>query len=269
MRSRQVKKGKWMPVDKRVISLLPTNRPYTESEALLSVQADLDNVIYKTGKQPETEEEAINLLLSHISISAYASLWRWSRTKTRNFIKGLGSSTGHVVNKKGTGKGHPIRLVINNIQVERNTLRTGKGQVRDTSYNPLSSEPLSQEKRDKSPQPKAADDRQDILSFERYCRGNTELYTDKIEAISDFLQKYENRFGKPHPPLTRDQWDEAVGLCFYVADEHESGTEIGLDDFKQLNTEYFKTEYQPGCDYRLMHRVNMGIQKILYYEHLY
>jgi len=137
--------GNWVAIDKRIVSLLPTNRRFTISDALLSVSVDIDNIIYKwtqkgkgTTKIPETPEEAINLLLARVSIAAYASRWGWSRNKTTKFIRELGMSSGHVADKRGTGKGHPIRLIINNLHMVADRKGTGKGQVADTSSYPLS-----------------------------------------------------------------------------------------------------------------------------------
>jgi len=180
-----MKEGNWVAVDKKVVSFLPKKRPFTVIEALLSVSIDLDTIIYKwtskgkgTEKIPETPEEAIELLRSHISLSAYASLWGWSRNKTRRFIKGLAGSSGHVADRKGTGKGHPIRLVINNIQMVADGLGTGKGQVRDTSNDPSIPYNKSKDKgQSKRPKKKPLTDEQ----FIQYLRTNETYQSINIE----------------------------------------------------------------------------------------
>jgi len=136
-----------MAIDKSVVSLLPKTRAYTEIEALLSLSIDIDELTHKTNTQPTTATEAVQLVLSQNSISGYASLWGWSRHKTRRFINDLAKSSGHVADRKGTGRGHPIRLIINNLQLVADRKGTGRGQEGDTSNNPIILKPKSKAKR--------------------------------------------------------------------------------------------------------------------------
>jgi hypothetical protein len=140
-------RGNWVMIDKRVVSLLPKTRAFTEIEALLSLSIDVDNLAYKTNTQPATATQAVQLVLSQNSISGYASLWGWSRHKTRKFINDLAESSGHVADRKGTGRGHHIRLIINNLQLVEDGLGTGRGQVADTSNDPIILKPKSKGKR--------------------------------------------------------------------------------------------------------------------------
>jgi hypothetical protein len=78
-----VKKGNWIGVDKRLVALLPKDRPYIIIEATISYSVDRDN--HKEG-----------------SISGYAKLWGWSRKKVRRFIKTLESGKDYYGDRKGT-----------------------------------------------------------------------------------------------------------------------------------------------------------------------
>ncbi|MFC1580038.1 hypothetical protein ACFL4N_03920 [Thermodesulfobacteriota bacterium] len=63
-----MKYGNWVPISKAFLKDLPHDRPYTELEAMYSLQVDYDQ------EQP-------------VTISGYASLWRWSRGKVDRFLK--------------------------------------------------------------------------------------------------------------------------------------------------------------------------------------
>lgn len=105
--------GNWVPIDKRVVNLLPRDKSYTYIEALISLTVDINN-----GKEN--------------SINGYAKLWVWSRNKTRRFVKGLRTGKGHIVDKKGTSKGHEIRLIDKELLiVVEDRLRTDEGQIED------------------------------------------------------------------------------------------------------------------------------------------
>lgn len=112
-----MKNGNWIPVDKGLVALLPKDRPFTDIEAYISLRVDIDNL--RVG-----------------NVTGYAGLWGWSRGKVRRFLKLMerkpdGTSSGQVRDRKGTGSGHPIRLIFNNLQEVADGLRTGSGQVAD------------------------------------------------------------------------------------------------------------------------------------------
>lgn len=101
-----------MPVDKRLVNLLPRDRPYTFMEAYFSLRFDIE----------EGRENSIN---------GYAALWGWSRNKVRNFVEGLRTGKGHIVDNQRTGKGQEIRIVFNNLDDPKDRQGTGKGQAKD------------------------------------------------------------------------------------------------------------------------------------------
>lgn len=104
--------GHWIVIDKRVINLFPRDRAFTFIEALISLTVDINN------KRKN-------------SINGYSKIWCWSRNKTRKFVNGLRTGNGHIVDRKGTSKGHEIRLIDKNLQVVEDTSRTVKGHIRD------------------------------------------------------------------------------------------------------------------------------------------
>lgn len=105
--------GNWIAIDKRFVDLLPKDMEYTYLEAMVSYSVDRDQ-----GKV--------------VSISGYASLWRWSRNKVRHFISTIGKGDDFYADRLGTGKGHPVRFIFNNLQGVKDRLRTGEGHY----YNP-------------------------------------------------------------------------------------------------------------------------------------
>ena len=104
-----MKSGNWIPVDKRIINLLPRDREYTFIEAYISYRVDIEN----------GEENSIN---------GYSRIWSWSRNKVRHFVEGLSATNGHIVDNKGTGKGQEIRLLFKDLQEVVDNKGTGKGQ---------------------------------------------------------------------------------------------------------------------------------------------
>jgi len=107
-----MKDGGWIPVDKRLFGLLPKKGAYSFIEAYISYRLDIENGCEN-------------------SVNGYSRIWSWSRNKVRNFIEGLRTGKGHVVDNQRTGKGQEIRLFFNNLQDHKDRQRTGKGQARD------------------------------------------------------------------------------------------------------------------------------------------
>jgi len=73
------KKNYWVKYPKAAREFLPHNRPYTKSEAVISML--LDNDEYKT-----------------VTVSGYSKLWRWSRRRVKNFLKYMGIHIIYPVN---------------------------------------------------------------------------------------------------------------------------------------------------------------------------
>jgi hypothetical protein len=83
-----MKSGGWIPLDKGLMTELPKDRPYTNIEAVFSMQLDYDN--------------------NHeVTVSGYADLWQWPRTKVRRFMEKMGieirypEDTTLIKNQKG------------------------------------------------------------------------------------------------------------------------------------------------------------------------
>jgi hypothetical protein len=83
-----MKSGGWIPLDKGLVIELPKDRPYTTIEAVFSMQLDYDN--------------------NHeVTVSGYADLWQWPRTKVRRFMEKMGieirysEDTTRIKNQRG------------------------------------------------------------------------------------------------------------------------------------------------------------------------
>lgn len=111
------KENNWVPMDKGLAQYLPTDREYTRLEAMFSHTKDID----------ENRE---------YSIAGYAKLWSWSRSKVRKFLSEVHSIKGHIEDTKRTQERHPIHFIDKGLWDKKNTKRTQKRQMKDTTINP-------------------------------------------------------------------------------------------------------------------------------------
>lgn len=103
----------WIALHDDLEQYLPNDgRPYTELEAMFSLTLDKKNDIER-------------------SISQYAFIWNWSRTKARTFLDDCQSASGFLKNSKKTGKKHPIWLISKAVQRLKNEQKTDKKQVEE------------------------------------------------------------------------------------------------------------------------------------------
>ena len=65
-----MKNGGWVPLSKGLARALPHDRKFSEIEAAFSLQLDYDNG-------------------NTVTLSGYASLWRWSKDKVRRFLSDM------------------------------------------------------------------------------------------------------------------------------------------------------------------------------------
>lgn len=111
-----MKNGGWVPIAKGLARALPNDRPYSELEAAFSLQLDFDSG-------------------NGVTISGYASLWRWSKNKVRRFLRNMNveiaypEDTRAKQNQRGLLKRTDIGLIS-----DRN--RTDVGLIRfiDSKY---------------------------------------------------------------------------------------------------------------------------------------
>jgi len=126
-----MKNGSWIPLSNCLMKYLPLDREYTKLEAAFSLQLDYD-------KKKE------------VTVSGYASLWRWSRKKVNLFFTAMGMEIVYsentqkrqnqkgqirvqIRNRSGTDK-EQIRLIDNNnLPTTENRTGTDKEQIRDRS----------------------------------------------------------------------------------------------------------------------------------------
>lgn len=109
----------WIGMDKNLKQDFKSiRREFSLIEAMFSYSLDIDNGNDGT-------------------VSGYSKLWSWSRNKVRRFIKNIQSDAGHLKDSKRTAKGHPIHFIDNDLWNKKDRGKTGKGQGKDTTINPL------------------------------------------------------------------------------------------------------------------------------------
>jgi hypothetical protein len=109
----------WVALDKNLVQEFTfINRPYSRIEAMFSYTVDCDNG--KCG-----------------TFRGYASLWQWSRNKTRKFIEEIRARYGHDGDQIRARYGHPIHFIDKGLQDDKGQIRTeqgpDKGQIEDTT----------------------------------------------------------------------------------------------------------------------------------------
>ena len=113
----------WIAMDKNLKQAFSyIRRPFSLIEAMYSYSLDRDNGVEGT-------------------ISGYSTLWSWSRNKVRRFVKNINEKGGHTRDSKRTFKGHPIHFIDSTLWIKKDSQRTGKGQVKDSTINPISYKP--------------------------------------------------------------------------------------------------------------------------------
>ena len=105
-----MKNGNWIPVDKKIVSLIDGAKPYTEVEAYISLRVDLDNNIIKGMRE-------------------YSRIWKWSTTKVFTYFTLIGYDQS---NKKVTVKRTPYRIIINDLSKSK---KTPKVTIKKHYYN--------------------------------------------------------------------------------------------------------------------------------------
>lgn len=111
--------GGWMPISRNLAQYLPNDRPFTELEAMYSLQLD-----YTNGRKA--------------SISGYSKLWCWSRKRVKTFLDkvladivsiGKSPTGGEIISTLPEGGEEGASRVTSRV--------TSKGQVRLIKINDL------------------------------------------------------------------------------------------------------------------------------------
>ncbi len=242
-----MKKGNWIPMDKRLVNLLPKDRKYTYLEAMLSYSVDRNS--NKLG-----------------SVNGYSVLWKWSRDKVRRFVRTIENGADYQTDSHKTGKRQAIRYVFDTLEsAENRDVDTHTDTHTDTTNDLNLISPILKEHIRVAEQVQPTHP----LSFEDFIGKNQKfLNRDKAEAIQYFLAKYARTMKDQHPKLKPKQWEKAVENIFTIEDDDNV---IDLDGCMALIDKYFSdTErYQKNCNHSLIHFNTNGVKKNLYYEELY
>jgi hypothetical protein len=246
--SPSMKSGNWIPLDKRLVYFLPKDRPFTTLEALFSLTFNRDS------KRPE-------------SISGYASRWQWDRKKVRQFIHDLDTGKDTTVKDKGHPKGHPIRLVSNNLQDEKDR------HLPTISY-PYSSDPINKNINGVSPEKNGATLPIPLpskilhitpIKLKTFLKVHGGYDPEAVKVVEYFVSKYRKERHEPHPAMKPEVWHRILKTILYVYDDITEG-----DDLKIMIDHYFTKNFpNVNVDYRLPHFADDSIKTNLFYEVLY
>lgn len=261
-----MKKGNWIPIDKRLVKLLPTNRSYTEIEALFSLSADIDNGAGHT-------------------VKGYAALWRWSRSKVRRFTRTLEAGQDYLTDTRDfspilrrdtvtpvktphrTLSRHPIRLIFNNLHSDNDPCRdTHKDTHATPTIDPEPSNPNPKEK-NKGHKPENVYDLP--LSFLQYIERNKPENLEAVKAIAYFLDRYQQNIKDEHPYLKPGQWEGVVESVLSLWKEYGADEDLEFEEIKILVDKYFETKFQDGCNYSILHFNSGRVKELRFYEELY
>ncbi|MCP4623161.1 MAG: hypothetical protein GY850_06475 [bacterium] len=169
-----MKNGNWVPISKAFVSYLPKSRAYTELEAAYCLQVDYDN-----GKS--------------VSVSGYAALWGWSRTRIRGFLNRMKIEINY---KEDTAKRQNQKGQIEKQIRDRSDEK--KGQIRFIDFKGL------RKKKNRSDEKKEQiEDRSKnstiYPSINPNPKGRRGLHSlPKDFQITDDLKKWANRTGYGH-----------------------------------------------------------------------
>jgi hypothetical protein len=92
------------------------------------------------------------------------------------------------------------------------------------------------------------------IPFKKFKK-TTNLGLDTIDIIEDFLEQYQRCRGEEHPNLKTQQWERVVATLFFCYDDKLDGKryELDVEDLVLMIDRYFETEFQPGCNYSIIH----------------
>lgn len=112
------------------------------------------------------------------------------------------------------------------------------------------------------------DSARSVFSFNDFKNYTTLNDIEKIEVVEHYLDCYKQHIGKEHPKLKKEQWDHVVEDLFYISD---GGIDFDLDEsaMKDMIDQHFKTTYQEGCDYNILHFMSDRVRMNRMYEVAY
>lgn len=88
-----------------------------------------------------------------------------------------------------------------------------------------------------------------------------------LEVFRCYFHAYEDRMGRPHPPIRREQITRIMQEmpCIDMEDRGGSLELLDPEDYPLLIGQHFKTYYQ-HCDYNTNHFFSGRIRELLLYE---
>lgn len=106
------------------------------------------------------------------------------------------------------------------------------------------------------------------VSFDEYLKNYSVDDEDRIEAVNYYLDTYEKYRHEKHPDYKPEQWEKVLEEIFTCSDE-ERDFDLSLEDIRPMINQHFRTRYQEGCNYQLLHFVQDGVLVRRMYEVAY
>lgn len=97
---------------------------------------------------------------------------------------------------------------------------------------------------------------------------------DEVLDIFDyFFQAYEEAMGEPHPAIRREQIRNIIERMPYTGREgcgfDNSSVFFSPEDYPAMIDNYFSTDFDKGCNYRINHFFSGAIRELRAYEEIY
>ena len=113
-------------------------------------------------------------------------------------------------------------------------------------------------------------ERHEAISLDKYLKtsrkAGLQVDEEAVECIRYFLEQYESQRMEAHPRLRYGQWETYVDTVLSCTDSFGHIHHFTSDELKLMIDDYFKTGFEPGCDYRLMHFNTDGVKAVRMYQ---
>lgn len=107
-------------------------------------------------------------------------------------------------------------------------------------------------------------------TFSNYLKNFEQDNMEAIEAVRQYLYAFRQYRGKEHPRLKPGQWDTVCSTMMYAYDpDTDKSFDVSLDDLEKMVEQHFKTKYQAGCNYSILHFCEDGVKIRRMYEVAY
>ena len=95
-----------------------------------------------------------------------------------------------------------------------------------------------------------------VVTFQTYAESyaGDDRSSEESRTVEYFVDRYERCMGKDHPRLHVSTWRREVGEVLVIEDVHGSEPYPYTESLMpEMIDDYFRTSFDPGCDYALPH----------------